>query len=245
MNDYSELRKAAEACGPLPWRLIELGVTRSGVRDDHGFIAFMDYGHPAKYGACPDREAKARFIGHATPAAVLSLIEVVDQQKALIASLRNDLQEAIAIDCDDDAKDACDEVERTGTPGSVIREMNDELADLRARLVERDSLLRGLVEYADGLLSDVNNAWAYAGSTGTPETHKDDDYARAVALLSTSAEPSAQAGRDEQALFEAWHKSVVKGEPPHEKYNNGDYRNQHVQRYWLGWKSRAEQEVKS
>jgi hypothetical protein len=173
---YSDLKKAAEACGPLPWRLIELGVTRSGLRDDHGFIAFMDYGHPAKYGACPDREAKAKFIGHATPAAVLSLIgrlevsesmeglytstvtveraeldqtkrerdklsESVEQQKALIASLRNDLQEAIAIDCDDDAKDACAEVERTGTPGAVIREMNDELADLRAKLAERDALL--------------------------------------------------------------------------------------------------------
>lgn len=41
--------------------------------------------------------------------------------------------------------------------------------------------------------------------------------------------------------FEAWHRSVVKGEPPHEKYNSGDYRNQHVQRYWLGWQaSRAD-----
>lgn len=37
--------------------------------------------------------------------------------------------------------------------------------------------------------------------------------------------------------FEAWHRSVVDGEPPHEKYNNGDYRNQHVQRYWLGWQA--------
>lgn len=37
--------------------------------------------------------------------------------------------------------------------------------------------------------------------------------------------------------FEAWHRSVVEGEPPHEKYNSGDYRNQHVQRYWLGWQA--------
>lgn len=37
--------------------------------------------------------------------------------------------------------------------------------------------------------------------------------------------------------FEAWHRSVVDSEPPHEKYNNGDYRNQHVQRYWLGWQA--------
>jgi hypothetical protein len=37
--------------------------------------------------------------------------------------------------------------------------------------------------------------------------------------------------------FEAWHRSVVEGDPPHEKYNSGDYRNQHVQRYWLGWQA--------
>ncbi|RON39551.1 hypothetical protein [Pseudomonas brassicacearum] len=37
--------------------------------------------------------------------------------------------------------------------------------------------------------------------------------------------------------FEAWHRSAVEGEPPHEKYNSGDYRNQHVQRYWLGWQA--------
>lgn len=40
--------------------------------------------------------------------------------------------------------------------------------------------------------------------------------------------------------FEAWHRSVVEGEPPHEKYNSGDYRNQHVQRYWLGWQTSRE-----
>ncbi|WP_236238466.1 hypothetical protein [Pseudomonas faucium] len=40
--------------------------------------------------------------------------------------------------------------------------------------------------------------------------------------------------------FEAWHRSVVAGEPPHEKYSNGDYRNQHVQRYWLGWQASRE-----
>lgn len=43
-----------------------------------------------------------------------------------------------------------------------------------------------------------------------------------------------------QNEFEAWHRSVVEGEPPHEKYNSGDYRNQHVQRYWLGWKASRE-----
>lgn len=37
--------------------------------------------------------------------------------------------------------------------------------------------------------------------------------------------------------FEHWHRSVVEVCPPHEKYNNGDYRNQHVQRYWVGWQA--------
>lgn len=40
-----------------------------------------------------------------------------------------------------------------------------------------------------------------------------------------------------QEHFEAWHRSVVIGEPPHEKYTDGSYRNQHVQRYWLGWQA--------
>lgn len=34
----------------------------------------------------------------------------------------------------DDAKDACAEIERAGAPGDVIREMNDELVDLRTEL---------------------------------------------------------------------------------------------------------------
>lgn len=79
MTDKTVLKAAAEACGPLPWRVIEMGVTRLGVRDDNAFIAIMDIGHPAKYGACPEREAKARFVGHATPAAVLALIAEIDK----------------------------------------------------------------------------------------------------------------------------------------------------------------------
>ncbi|MHA6128876.1 hypothetical protein ACX3YD_22275 [Pseudomonas fluorescens group sp. PF-1] len=68
-----------------------------------------------------------RYLRLLNPDFVLALIFQLDKQKNLIESLREDLQEAIAIDCDDDAIEACAEVERTGTPGSVIREMNDEL----------------------------------------------------------------------------------------------------------------------
>lgn len=73
-----------------------------------------------------------------------TLRATIDQQKSLIESLREDLNLAIAIDCNDDAIEACAEVERTGTPGSVIREMNDELVDLRRdaerfRFIEQDA----------------------------------------------------------------------------------------------------------
>lgn len=37
--------------------------------------------------------------------------------------------------------------------------------------------------------------------------------------------------------FEAWHRSVVEGEPPHEKYSDGSYVNPHVNRYWTGWQA--------
>ncbi|WP_273808761.1 MULTISPECIES: hypothetical protein [unclassified Pseudomonas] len=44
---------------------------------------------------------------------------------------------------------------------------------------------------------------------------------------------------DEHESFEAWHRSVVAGDPPHEKYHDGSYVNQHVNRYWTGWSARA------
>ena len=45
----------------------------------------------------------------------------------------------------DDAKDACAEIERAGAPGDVIREMNDELVDLRAQLDE-SNVVRQLIQ---------------------------------------------------------------------------------------------------
>jgi uncharacterized FlaG/YvyC family protein len=129
------------------------------------------------------------------------LAEVVEQQKALIASLRNDMQEAIAIDCDDDAKDACAEVERTGTPGSVIREMNDELVDLRARLAERDAqAIERAAKWVDRRLDEyVRDHGMQDPDTGTMEFPGDgaeyveelDFIASSIRSLSTSAEPSA------------------------------------------------------
>lgn len=43
-----------------------------------------------------------------------------------------------------------------------------------------------------------------------------------------------------QAQFEAWHRSVVEGNPPHEKYSDGSYVNPHVNRYWTGWQASRE-----
>lgn len=65
------------------------------------------------------------------------------------------------------------------------------LAAAEQRNADRLKLIAGLVEYADNLLSDVNNAWSYAGSTGNPEARKDDDYAAAVALIAKPTESGA------------------------------------------------------
>lgn len=66
-----------------------------------------------------------------------------------------------------------------------------EVDRLRAQLAEQDMLLRGLVEYADGLLADCNRAWCRAGRCADDDVHEDADYLKAVKLLSVSAEPSA------------------------------------------------------
>lgn len=66
-----------------------------------------------------------------------------------------------------------------------------EVERLRAQLAEQDMLLRGLVEYADGLLADCNRAWCRAGRCADDDVHEDADYLKAVKLLSVSAEPSA------------------------------------------------------
>jgi len=97
--------------------------------------------------------------------------------------------------------------------------LEKECDNLCAQLAERDALLRGLVEYADGLLSDVNDAWSYAGSTGAKLVHANEDYAKAVALLSTSAEPKPQVEAvavvlpDQEAMSNAY--SACKYHAPH------------------------------
>lgn len=94
----------------------------------------------AEWPSTPGGKRMSDFIAAANPAAVLELISTIEQQNSLIESLREDLQEAIAIDCDDDALDAIAEIERSGTPGRIIREMNDEIVDLHAE--NEDTLQR-------------------------------------------------------------------------------------------------------
>lgn len=74
MTDHTELKRLAKACGDFNWRFLTEKLTEYGIRDDHGYIAFLPVGHPAKYGACPVREAKAKFLGAMTPGAVLALL---------------------------------------------------------------------------------------------------------------------------------------------------------------------------
>jgi len=115
---------------------------------------------------------------------------IIIQQKNLITSLRNDLQEAIAIDCEDDAIDACTEVERSGTPGSVIREMNDELADLRdenerarMRIKELDLLFgryllgmrASVIEWQHGEGAAAAMQWIWNGLAGPGELPPEDE----------------------------------------------------------------------
>ena len=64
--------------------------------------------------------------------------------------------------------------------------LQQRLTVAEQRAADNLKLISGLVEYADNLLADVNNAWIYAGSTGEPETHKDEDYAAALNLLSAT-----------------------------------------------------------
>lgn len=63
-----------------------------------------------------------------------------------------------------------------------------EADSIREQLAMAQALLRGLTEYADELLAEVNIAWSYAGSTGENQTHKDASYSNAVAFLSATAQ---------------------------------------------------------
>ncbi|MNZ37484.1 hypothetical protein D3C78_549310 [compost metagenome] len=58
----------------------------------------------------------------------------------------------------------------------------DELSRLNGKTVS-EGLLRGVLDYADSLLADVNGLLQYAGSTGEERNHEDADYRELRALL--------------------------------------------------------------
>ncbi|WP_443696416.1 hypothetical protein [Pseudomonas sp.] len=65
------------------------------------------------------------------------------------------------------------------------------MAALQSDLTKARELLAGVCEYANGLLTEVNDAWAYAGSTGEKQLHKDSDYLESKALLANQSAPAA------------------------------------------------------
>lgn len=79
MTDTNKLKELAEACGNLNWRFQQEGWTEYAIRDDHAYIATMRVGSPKQKGPCPEREAKAKFLGAMTPATVLELIAEVER----------------------------------------------------------------------------------------------------------------------------------------------------------------------
>lgn len=88
----------------------------------------------------------------------------------------------------DDANEACAEVERAGAPGDVIREMNDELVDLRAQLDESNVVRHLIQAWASAHGRPVPWAKAIeitAVATKMPEDEK-------AALLALDDEPEAQ-----------------------------------------------------
>lgn len=70
-----ELRALLDAVPALPWRFEQMHISKFGIRDDHGYIAFLETRHPARYGSDPDREARARFLGAMTPDTVRALLD--------------------------------------------------------------------------------------------------------------------------------------------------------------------------
>jgi hypothetical protein len=100
---------------------------------------------------------------------------------------------------------------------------HDELVDLRARLAERDSLLKGAI-----------HELRYPMATGWEDKLADE----LESALSASAEPSAPAELDERAEFEKW---VCCGWPdaPVDQFSGNRYRVETIQRAWVAWKARA------
>ena len=115
----------------------------------------------------------------------------------------------------------------------ALAQLQAEMPDLRANMTKALDLLQVLtstkythrafveaVDEADEMLEQLRGKVVMKG-------------------LADQQEAQGALAGDEHENFEAWHRSVVAGDPPHEKYHDGSYVNQHVNRYWTGWQARA------
>jgi|GEM_PF-3320020 len=75
--EKDKLREMAKACGNFNWRFLQDKWTEYAIRDDHAYIANMRVGSPKHSGPCPEREAKAKFLGEMTPTTVLALLDEI------------------------------------------------------------------------------------------------------------------------------------------------------------------------
>lgn len=80
----------------------------------------------------------------------------------------------------DDYNEACADAMQVA---GKLQALEAERDALRAQVEAMRELLAGVCDYADDLLTDVNRAWSYCGSTGADEVHKDADYLAARAAL--------------------------------------------------------------
>lgn len=122
----------------------------------------------------------------------------------------------------------------------VIKDMLDESRQSLSQAVKLLKALPGLVMYP-GLSAKISDFLATQERQAKPVCECDDpDCLKGTQTFTPGPQEAqgAQAG-DEHENFEAWHRSVVAGEPPHEKYHDGSYVNPHVNRYWTGWSARA------
>lgn len=92
MNDHTELKQLAEACGDLNWRAIQENWCEWAIRDDHAYIATMRTKSAKHAGPCPEREAKAKFLCAVTPAAIKTLIAENDALRQALQAITDQVE---------------------------------------------------------------------------------------------------------------------------------------------------------
>lgn len=155
------------------------------------------------------RMIEARVIGNPTEldaakATISKLQGLVAELRALLDApapdnddIESERGEALSIY--DDAMEACAEVERDGVPGDVIREMNDELATLRAAQPQGEPVARLGVHHVLGAIHNV------PGFPGVKGNHIHDLTALLNGVLASAEQPAPVAVViDDNVEFEKW-----------------------------------------